>query len=267
MIAASEDAISTLVRRMGAEMAASSRAQGELAIEHLLKVLAENEAEFSGTAGGAIEVRALTALQERQGLLLHKHSLERYGAEAIEGVQRELSIGLGKNMRLQDIADRVAGVEGVVERGAARAELITRMELNSSFNQVHERSIVSAAEVLDKPDDPDPMWKRIDEFQDARNHPFSRAADGILAAPGEVFRVPLADVQRFASQMGKRVSGITWPLVGAFYEGIQHPAHFWDRGRQVAFRKSWEDRRKRVVAAARFEAEQNGITVPTIIQS
>lgn len=128
------------------------------------------------------------------------------------------------------------------------------MKLSNSFNTQHLEAFDEAAKVLDDDapaDDPDRLVQRIHEYIDARNHPFSRAADGIMAPPDEPFRVPVAAVAAAAAAMGKKVSGITWPLVGEHYEGMHHPAHFWGRGRATAYRPSWEEEDRK--AADRYE--------------
>lgn len=235
-LAAVESAVRAMTQRMGRALDTSVVQQGELALETLMDTIRANDPEFLGTAGSTLEIKALARITERNGLLLHRHSVERYGLETIDNVQRRLAVGLGRNQRLGDIVDSVAGV---IDAGRPRAELISRMELNSAFNANHQASVEEASDVLDDPDEPDPLLKRIDEFFDARNHPFSRAADEVVARPREPFRVSAAKVAEHAAAMGKRVGGITWPLVGGFYEGMHHPAHFWDRGRQTAWRASW----------------------------
>lgn len=75
--------------------------------------------------------------------------------------------------------------------------------------------------------------KRISEVRDRRNHPFSRAANGVTAPVNQPFKVPQIAVRNAASAMGKSASGIFWPVDRGNYVGYSLPAHYNDRGRVI----------------------------------
>lgn len=254
MLAQVEAGVARLQQRLGEVLDDNRRKQGERALADLVKTIARAEREFRDT-GGRIEQRALQRLTEDRGLLLHEHSLRRYGAQLVEAIQRELVIGLTSGMTIRQMTDRIAGAEASVFAGhRARAELIARMELNAAFNGGHQAALEEAAAVLDRPGEPDPLLKRADEYWDARNHPFSRALDGRTALPAAEWEVPAAEVQAHAAQLGKRVTGIVWRLEGSTYKGFNYPAHYWDRGRQVPWRESWGEGEERGGSPARGRA-------------
>lgn len=109
----------TFDRAARATAAASAR-QGDVALDTLLETIAANDADFDGTVGGAIRVGAVRRMSELRGVLLHRHSMERYGAETVDAVQRRLVISLTKNVSLRSMVDDVAGVNGIVDKGRPR---------------------------------------------------------------------------------------------------------------------------------------------------
>jgi hypothetical protein len=131
------------------------------------------------------------------------------------------------------------------------------MELNRAYNDAHLSSIRGARKVLDDPDDPDPLMKKASEYTDLRNHAISRVLHGQVVGPDELFHAPraLVEAEHQAIQAARRqkklpvrrLSGIVWQLQGADYVGLNYPAHFWERGRIVGWRRSWEGEKKPAV--------------------
>lgn len=249
MLAQAEAGIRDLRRRLQEQLDESTQRASAKALSDLIGVVKVAEPEFRDT-GNRIEHEAMRRIGQNEGLLLHRHSLERYGAELVGAVQREMMVGLVSGETYNQLRDRITNVDGspfAEMRG--RAELIVRMEMGSAYNRSHQASIETAAELLDDPDDPDPMLKKADETRDARNHALSRVLDGMTVAPKDLFRVPRARVvaehaklqaERQARGLPVRqLGGITWPLLGDEYVGMHHPAHFADRGRIVPWRLSW----------------------------
>jgi hypothetical protein len=252
MLAQLEAAGQQLRQRFGEAMFEAVERQQADALEQLLKVLRDAEPEFS-TAANAIEYEALRRISETRGLLLHRYSVHRYGAAVVDQMQRELAVGVARGLNIRQLRDRLAGPEGVIAGMKSRAELIARMELNSAWNRHHQDSIEAAAAVLDKDlaaDDANRMRRKADEYHDLRNHAISRVLHGMVVDVDQPFRVPRAKVieaheqiQRAREAAGlprRRLGGIVWPLDGGHYIGHNYPAHFWERGRVVPWRASWE---------------------------
>jgi hypothetical protein len=249
MLAQIEDGLRELRKRLQLQLDAATDRARQKALADLLATIKVAEPDFTDT-GNRIEHAALRKIADSRGLLLHRHSVERYGEMLIGEVQRQLSVGLVSGETYTQLRDRLTAVEdSPFAQMRGRAELIVRMEMNAAYNGSHQASIESAAEILDDPDDPDPMLKKADEARDVRNHALSRVLDGMVVGPKEQFRVPQAEVaaehaklqaERRAKKLPERkLGGITWPLVGGFYVGLHHPAHFNDRGRIVPWRESW----------------------------
>lgn len=241
MLAQAESSVSALRRRLDVEMTTQAKTAGERALGDLLAVIKANEPEFRD-AGGRVELRALTRLSREQGLLLHRYSIDRYGAEVIEAIQRELTVGLLRGQTRAAVVRRITGAgEGTMASKTYRAELIARMESNRAYGDMHQASLEEAAAELDGPGRADPLMRQMDEFFDARNSPFSRAAHEVVAAISQPFRVPVAEVRTWEQRL-KRKSGVVPQvrIVGAFYEVDRYPAHFGDRGRQVPYRATWD---------------------------
>lgn len=237
-LAQTEQGISALERRLGNKVDDAVREQRRSALRHLVEVLREQEPEFLD-AGGGLEPRLVGRLARTDGLLLHRHSIRRYGAELVERIQRELVLSQASGRTLRQTVDAITAREGsVIAGGRARVELIVRMETARAYDQAQMESMEEAAE-LDDPGDPDPLLKKIDEFIDARNHPFSRAADGAVADLDEDWRVPAAEVEAAAAAMKKSSKGVLWRREGSDYVGSTLPAHFFDRARRVPWRRSW----------------------------
>ncbi len=238
-----------MAQRLGDEMRQIARAMGERTIEDTIKLLARAETDFAGVADG-VEVRALERLNEAQSLNLHKHSLDRYTAETVEEIQRELLQGITRKQTFRDLRLRLFGrlskrnaYESVWLRRQHRLSLIVQMETARASDEVHRSSIEAAADVLDVPNDPDPLMARADEYRDHRNHPLSLALHGRLRKLDADWMVSKAEVEAWQTVTKHRgpPSSITWPLHGTTYVGRTYPAHFGDRGRQTPWRQSWGD--------------------------
>jgi len=236
-------------RRLGDVLSpAIGRAQAR-SLEDLLQVISSKEREFRD-AGGRIEQEVLRRFSEDRGLLLHEHSIQRYGRDVVNRIQRELVVGVTRGQTWRQVAKRITGRDDSVLAGMkARGELIVRMELNGAYNDAHLTGIKSAASVLDEAHPGDPLGKKADEFRDLRNHALSRVLTGQWQLPNDPFRVSVAEVraeherlqeQRKARKLKpRRLTGTLWEQVGGYYVGNNYPAHYYDRGRIVPWRQSW----------------------------
>lgn len=241
MLAQAEGVVVNLQRRMNAELETAARTAGERALRDLLDVIRANEPEFTD-AGGRVEMRVLRRLTVERGLLVHEYSTRLYSSEVMAAIQRDLSIGLLRGFNRKQVVDRIVkSGTGTMAAKEHRAELIARMESNRLYNDMHAAGLEEAAAELDEPGTDDPLLRQMSEFIDARNSPASRAADGIVAALAQPFRIPVAEVERWARLMKKR-PGITRQtlIVAGFYECARYPLHFGERGRQVPYRPSWD---------------------------
>lgn len=234
MLAQTEAGVAHMQARLYAVFGAAIIEQHNAALANLLATIRAAEPEFHDT-GNAIEVAAIRRLSEEQGLALHRYSVDRYGRQLIEAVQRELVVGVASGLTPWELTNRVAGAKGSVFGGMRhRAELIVRMELGREYDAGHQASLDEASAVLDDPTTTDPLLKRADEFRDHRNHPLSPALHGTVARPSEEFEVPVSRI------VGGSTGGIVWAVSGGVVHGRGYPAHFNDRGRQVPHRMSWE---------------------------
>lgn len=231
-LAQCEDGVARMRRRLDVAMTDSERKAGEKALRDLVALVKRAEPGFRD-AGSRIEVGVLARLSEAQGLALHRYSLDRYGAQVVDAIQRELVRGVTQGQTVRELADRIAGANGSVFAGMrSRAELIARMELSRAFDVGAQASLEELA-ATDPPDHPDPVLKKADEYFDQRTHPFSRALHGRAVLPRQEWEVPVSAIP------GGSVAGVVWQRSGAFVHGFGYPAHFNDRGRQIPWRESW----------------------------
>jgi len=239
MLAQVDTAARTLSRRLGEQIEAVATPVGRLALAHVMAAIRANE-RVMVDAGNRIEFGAMARILQPDGLLLHRHSLERYGRQIVDRIARDIGQGLASGKSIPQITETVCGTAGTLARNSGSAELIVRMEINRAYNDKSQAALEEAAKMLDEPGTPDPLGRQIVELRDKRNHPFSRAADGITSTLDKPFRVPVEAVDAAAAALGvRRLSGILWPQEGAFYVGFNYPAHFNERGRICAFRQSW----------------------------
>lgn len=234
-----EASIRDMEARLNASIDASLRTQRERALQDLLRVIAAAEPNMKA-AGSQIEVAAVQRLSAQHGLLLHQHSVHRYGSQVVEAIQRELVIGTTSSQSWRQLTERIVGRENSVFAGMRhRAELIVRMESSRVYNEGHQAGLEEAAAVLDEPGRADPLQKRADEYADRRNHPLSRALHGRLAPIAGEWQVPVSEVTAWGRVLGKSTGGIVWREEAGFYVGASYPAHYNDRGRMTPWRSSW----------------------------
>lgn len=247
-----ERGIQLLRDRLVGSLSETTTALQRRAWQDLLDVIKAAEPDFRDT-GNRIESRVISRLSENEGLLLHRYSVERYTADVMAQIQRELAAGLAMGKTPRQVRESIVGkTSSVLAKQRGRADLIVRMELNSAYNKHHQAALEEAAEFIDGPDAAnvdDPLLRKADEYADLRNNPISRALDEMVTRIDEPWRVPRAKVEAVLQQLNaaraardlppRRLSGIVWPLEGGHYVGMTHPAHFHDRGRQVPWRESW----------------------------
>jgi len=240
-LAMAEAGVRDLAGRLGNVLDEQIRVIGPEALRDLLDVISMFERGDFPEVGKRIEIEALQHLTEEYGLLLHRHSVNRYGLELIQAIQREIVLGRTAGLTMRETTRRIVATDRSVFAGMrGRAALIARMETHRAYDATHQRSLEVAGQILDRPGDPDPLMKRATEYLDARNHPFSRALDGRIAPINGEWEVPVAEVGKHALAMGKPIGGILWRLdADGFYRGGTYPAHFNDRGRQIPWRASW----------------------------
>jgi hypothetical protein len=262
MLAQVSAAADTLKLRMGDTLASGVTATQRKALVDLLATIRENEGEFTD-AGNTIEWRTVARLTDPDALLLHRYSLDTYGATVVQRVQQELALGLLQGASIPGITRRIASASGKIAGLNGRAELIARMEINKAYNDGHQAALEEAAAVLDDPGTPDPLMRRIDEYIDARNHPFSRVANGLVTAIDKPFLVPVSEVARVADAMKKSAGGVLWPDDGGFYIVQGLPAHFGDRARLTPYRASWDNGAGLGFSAMRSQQQAN---LPTALR-
>lgn len=223
--------------RLGIVMSSGERQAHQLALQHLTALVRSQEAGFEGMAG-LVNVNAVARLAALDGLLLHRYSLDRYGADAVAQMQRAIASGVAQGLNQDQLAEMIAGAGGSVLDGLrGRAALIARMETGRAYN---DGTLESGFALEEMDNDPaDPYLKRIDEYFDGRNHPFSRAAHGYSARLAEPFRIPQGLVVQAGIALQRGIGGVVWPLADGVYVGMNLPAHFNDRGRITIWRGSW----------------------------
>src|SRR5690606_31481013 len=150
----------------------TARKAGELAHKHLIDVIKVAEPDFRD-AGNQIEWAIVRRLAEEQGLLLHQYSVDRYPAETIDALQRDLAHAMLQGENMLKMRKRLHRT--LSHLGEHRAQLIVRMELNAAYNRQHQAALEEAAAMLDEPGTDDPLMRQADEYLDRRNHPLSRA--------------------------------------------------------------------------------------------
>lgn len=237
ILAQTEAAADQLKRKMSATIEAGAGTAHRLAMRDLLATIRAHEPDFID-AGGQIEWAAVRRLQS--GLLLHKYSLDRYGAEVVARVQQQLSIGLLQGATIPELTRRVASSSGVIAKLGGRAELIARMEVSGAYNAGHQAALEEAAAVLDDAGTDDPLMRQADEFFDQRNHPLSRVIHGQVTAIDKPWLVSVSAVAAAAEALGKGTGGVLWPDSGGYYAVHGYPAHFNERGRSIPYRASWD---------------------------
>lgn len=224
--------IADLEIRLGGSLDHSVHKAKLKAIAHLVKTIKTAEPVLGETVG-SIEVEALRRFQ--RDLAIHRFSIRTYGQAITDALQREIiqSTAMGEGVTALEKRLRSTLVGSKLE---SRAWLIARMELSRAYNDATMVGITEANSSL-----PGGMMKRIHDVTDIRNHPFSRATHGVVAKSGQPFKVPAAEVFAAGAAMGKGVGGILWPRKGAYFVGMNLPAHFGERGRIVPWREEWDE--------------------------
>lgn len=217
-----------LRQRLGRELDASAREAHAAVGRHLVAIVRRAEPEL--LAQGQLERLILAELAQLHVLALHRAPAATLSAQTGEQVQRWVVGGMKPRA--------IAGPQGPVSRQRARADLTARMSAAQAYNDGYLEALKALNRIDPRPDDP--LMKRIDEWIDHRNHPFSRVADGTTALLDEPFRVSVADVADEAASMKTRASGVLWPVESGHYVGQSLPAHYHDRGRITAWRASWD---------------------------
>ncbi|MEQ1494481.1 MAG: hypothetical protein ABL912_01800 [Novosphingobium sp.] len=229
-----ETGIAELRSRVGDALSTGESEAHRAVVAHLLGLVRNEDPDLAPNIQPAI----LERLSRRSDLLLHRYSSDRYSAQVMDAAQRELVAGVAANLPQAQIAERIAGATGSVIAGhRGRAELIARMELSRAYNDAYLDSLYELD--AEDPQPENPLHKRIEEYIDARNHPFSRVADQQTVPIGDLFAVSVADVESMARSMGVPSRGVLWERAGGEYFGSNLPAHYNDRGRIVAWRPSW----------------------------
>lgn len=234
-----EQGIGTLQARLGVHVDAATEAARRSSLSHLEAVIGLQEPEML-TVGGDLNIEILRRLSADGGTLLHRYSVQRYGAAVVNSLQGHLVQGVAQRLTWVQLRERVFAAEGAMAGfGRARAELIVRNEMSNAYNGAHLAGIRAHAE-RDPPGTEDPLQVKISEYLDRRSHPISWMLDGQTRTPdGKPFRARIADVQARAAMLGKRLNGVLWRREGAFFVGENLPAHHWERGRVHAWRDSW----------------------------
>lgn len=210
-----------LQARVGETLATSELHAVNLGLAHTYQVL-------RNTGGvpslDAMQVRMAARLADYRSLALYSHSADRFTVDVKNRVQGQIVAGVLQQETEVQLAKRVAEATALP---LPRAALVARMETNRAYNEVASQAVAELG---------DGWTRRIVEVVDAKNHPFSRAADGKMAPPGRAFRVPVSDVSDAARAMGRPVGTVLWPQVGGDYVGTALPAHYGERGRVVPYR-------------------------------
>lgn len=254
MLAQVGTGIVELEERLNGTLGSSLNKTRRLGLKNLATTIRAAEPALGETVG-MIEVGALRRLHQG-GLALHEHSIKSYGTAVADALQRDIvratAMGEGVDAMEKRLRKTLLG-----SRLESRAWLIARMELSRAYNDTELAGIEEADETL-----PGGMLKKIHEAKDGRNHPFSRASNGITAKADQPFRVPVAAVRAAGIAMKKGVGGILWDQKGGNYVGMNLPAHFGERGRIVPWRESWgepseaEKARKKAEEEAARKAEE-----------
>lgn len=218
-----------LLGRLRSDFSANERATQELTFKHFLDTMAREGNNFY------LEPRLRAELYRLQQDGLYDLALRKLVTDLDARVSRELVSALGHGVK-QEAAARKASA-AAQQMAEQRVETVSRTEMSYSYNSAYQRALEVASETEDETKDP--LMKRIEEYFDAKNHPFSRVAHGTIAPVNKPFSVSVASVSAMGGLMRKSSGGVFWPQTGANYQGMFLPAHYNDRGRIVAHRRSW----------------------------
>lgn len=211
------------IRRWGNSLKAAMKAQ-----------LARSESDMHGLATRHF-AELFEGFTRATSRLASLRALRQFAA-AVDKLAAEMAIRLTRLLpaKVQQSPLRTArelagsGRRSIVNTYRHRVRLTARMEALRAYNEAQ----LAIAQAFPVPRGKR-LRKRIVEIFDPRNHPFSRAANGTVAAIDKPFRVPVASVQRMAAAMSKSAGGVFWNVKGGDYVGMSLPAHYNDRARVV----------------------------------
>jgi len=227
------DAESTLAARMGEEMAGLTRRASAESLESLIDGVKRLEAHYAGvepTLRVEEAARFAGVLDARRPSLLRQHaeSMQRYGADLIGGMERELSVTTLAGGTVGDAIDRV---QAVADNHWWQAERIARTEGMWAANAAH----VDGLEEIGR-DVPD-LYTRWVEYceDDADATPLddrvaidSRAMHGQVVRAGGSFVMP--PTAPTGEPVPKGMAGETWRFP---------PNRPQDRACVAAWRPAW----------------------------
>lgn len=221
-----------LESRLGAAFTVADAAAIDLAGVHL-GALAAAHGPAGLVYGPGARLRAAAALASQRALGLAAWQAGGLSARAAGRVQSALVAGVVQEQSAGEIVARVQAAGGPMAVNRREAELLVRMEMSRAYSQAGGEMAAALYEE-------DNRWrKRIVETIDDRNHPFSRVSNGVMAKPGELFRVSAQAVAAEAAAMGVRLRTVLWPQRGGHYKGMNLPAHYGERGRVVPWHLDW----------------------------
>ena len=215
--------LEALSARLLLNMSQTLRLTHALALQHHLEIAA---LQGAGLDLSPVRARVLAALADTT--LVEQYSAGLYAKGTQEAIRNGLISAVLRGQTQEETAKTLSALTSVSK---ARGDLIVRMEMARAYSVAAE----TAAE-----ESPGTWDKMIVEVIDSRNHPFSRAANGTKALPGERFKVSASDVRAAARAMGRRVGTVLWPESGGFYRGSHLPAHYNDRGRVIPWSRDWK---------------------------
>lgn len=148
IMAQTEIAISELRTKAAAQYGTAAKDVAELSVEHTTDELDRLSRAFDAEPlNVALDAQKVLA-DPVQGLLANhfETSVQRYGLDALNGVRRELFIGLRTGDTFGQIVQKVAGVQGPLGTvGRPGAERIARTEVSSAYGTAQHSSVTEAA--------------------------------------------------------------------------------------------------------------------------
>lgn len=215
--------------RLGRE--SGTRAVGDMARDHSLQGFSALEPGLSIT----LQFNFLDAALLERFATANLANITGRTASQINAIRAVLLNRVGvRGMSPSRVARELAGKEGMFTGQYARVETILRTETSTIYN-AHKLAATEEANALHGL----AFNNRIIETMDLeRNHPISRAINGLVQAPGLNFVVPVAKVNAAAAAMGRKsTGGIFWIQKSGFYVGRGLPAHYNERGTVVPSKK------------------------------
>jgi hypothetical protein len=162
-LAETEQAISTMGYTLVGGWTKEAQKAAELAAEHAGAELDAASRAFAGTPLRVSVDAARIVADPDQPLLAEQFagSVQKYGTDLLQGVRRELFIGLRGGQTLGQAAKNIAGESGVFGRvGQTSGERIIRTEVNNAYNasnQTAQREIAKTVPVRK-------MWLHVGSY-------------------------------------------------------------------------------------------------------